>query len=190
VTSNAATRAETAFALGQQAQNQTTNLLLQRLSEEKDLEVRLALIEAISKTASDSSIFAVSEAITSWLSDQIPIIRAEAALAAGRLAQRGFKKMEWSASLSHLLGDADEEVRWGTAYALFRLHSGNPEAPDSLAAGRLTKALDDRSARVRMQAARALGEMKTTSALEPLTNLAQKDSDWRVRQCECSARQF
>ncbi len=179
--SEAATRAEAAFALGQLAQSQSTTLLLQRLTEEKDLEVRLALIEAVSKTANDSALAAVSEQLLSWLNDQIPIVRAEAALAAGRLAQRGLKKMEWSAPLAHLLQDTDEEARWRAAYALMRLHSGSQAPPDSTVTQKLIAVLGDRSARARMQAARTLGVMKNNMALAPLTAAGKSDVDWRVR---------
>jgi peptidylprolyl isomerase len=179
--SDAATRIETAFALGQLAQSQSTILLLQRLAEEKDLEVRLALIEAVSKTANDSALAAVGEQLLGWLNDQIPIVRAEAALAAGRLAQRGLKNMAWIAPLAHLLQDSDEEARWRAAYALMRMHLGSQAPPDSAVVQKLVAVLGDRSARVRMQAARALGVMKAYSALEPLTAAGKNDADWRVR---------
>jgi len=179
--SDAATRAEAAFALGQLAQLQTTHLLLQRYAEEKDLEVRLALIEAVSKTADDSMMAVVSEALLNWFSDQIPIVRAEAALAAARLAHRGFKKMEWNTPLANLLQDKDEEARWRAAYALMRLYAGGQNAPDSVTTQNLIAALKDRSARVRMQAGRALGVMKSAAALQALTETAKNDADWRVR---------
>jgi peptidylprolyl isomerase len=184
----ATTRVEAAFALGQVGQSHACPLLLNRLAEEKDLEVRLALIEAVSKTANDSMLAAVSEALLAWLNDPIPIVRAETALAAARLAHRGLKKMAWSAPLARLLGDADDEVRWRVAYALMRLHSpsssdrgGQETAADSTAARQLITVLGGRSNRVRMQAARTLGAIKTAVALEPLTQAARTDSDWRVR---------
>ncbi len=180
-TADAGTRAEVAFALGQLAQAQTTNALLRHCAGEKDLEVRLALIEAVSKTANDSAITAVNESLRNWFTDPIPIVRAEAALATARLAQRGFKKSEWRAPLANLLNDKDEEARWRAAYALMRLYSGGQITPDSTAAKNLMAALKDRSARVRMQAARALGAMKPVSALEPLAEIAKNDADWRVR---------
>ncbi|MGH7601210.1 MAG: HEAT repeat domain-containing protein, partial [bacterium] len=179
--SDAATRVEVAFALGQLAQSQSTTLLLQHLAEEKDIEVRLALIEAVSKAANDSALAIVSEQLLRWLKDQIPIVRAEAALAVGRLAQRGLKKMEWSAPLAHLLQDTGEEAQWRAAYALMRLHSGSQVPPDSTIAQKLIAALDGRSGRVRMQAARALGVMKNNMALEALTAAGKNDADWRVR---------
>ncbi len=179
--SDAATRVEAAFALGQLAQSQSTTLLLQHLAAEKDLEVRLALIETVSKTANDSALAAVSEQLLGWLDDKIPIVRAEAALAAARLAQRGLKKMAWRAPLAHLLQDTDEEARWCAAYALMRLHFGNQQPPDSTVAQKLIVVLGNRSARVRMQAARALGVMKAKSALAPLTEVGKNDVDWRVR---------
>jgi peptidylprolyl isomerase len=185
---DATTRVEAAFALGQVGQSHACPLLLNRLAEEKDLEVRLALIEAVSKTANDSMLSAVSEALLAWLNDPIPIVRAETALAAARLAHRGLKKMAWSAPLARLLGDADDEVRWRVAYALMRLHSpsssdrgGQETAADSTAARQLITVLGGRSNRVRMQAARTLGAIKTAVALEPLTQAARTDSDWRVR---------
>jgi peptidylprolyl isomerase len=179
--SEAGIRAEAAFALGQLAQPQTINTLLQHYTEEKDLEVRLALIEAVSKTANDSTMNVISDALLKWFTDQIPIGRAEAALSAARLAQRGFKKSEWSAPLANLLDDRDEEVRWRAAYALMRLYSGGQITPDSTATKNLMAALKDRSARVRMQTARAIGAMKSAAALELLTEAGKHDADWRVR---------
>ncbi len=179
--SDAAMRVEAVFALGQVAQPQTTHLLLQRYSQEKDLEVRLALIEAVSKTADDSMMAVVSAALLNWFADQIPIVRAEAALAAARLAHRGFKKIEWSNPLANLLNDKDEEARWRAAYALMRLFIGGQTAPDSTTTKNLIAALEDRSARVRMQAGRALGVMKSAAALEALTDAGKNDADWRVR---------
>ena len=179
--SEAATRTAVAFALGQLARPQTTNTMLRHYAGEKDLEVRLALIEAVSKTANDSTMNVISDALLNWFTDQIPIARAEAALAAARLAQRGFKKMEWGAPLADLLNDKDEEVRWRAAYALMRLYSGGQMKPDSMATKNLIAVLKDRSARVRMQTARALGAMKPAAALEPLTEATKNDADWRVR---------
>jgi peptidylprolyl isomerase len=185
--SDAATRVEAVFALGQLAQPQTTQLLLQHYPQEKDLEARLALIEAVSKTAGDSMMSVVSAALLNWFADPIPIVRAEAALAAARLAHRGFKKMEWRAPLANLLNDKDEEARWHAAYALMRLYTSSQTAPDSTVTLNLITALKDRSARVRMQAARALGVMKSAAALEALTETAKNDADWRVRVNATSA---
>ena len=180
-TSDARIRAEAIFSLGQLAQPRATNELLRHDAEEKDIEVRLALIEAVSKTTNDSTLAAVSEALVNWLNAQIPIVRADAALAAARLAQRGFKKNDWGAPLANLLIDKDEEARWRAAYALMRLYAGGQITPDSLATKNLLAALTDRSARVRMQAARALGAMKVSSTLEALTEIGKNDADWRVR---------
>jgi len=179
--SEAATRTAVAFALGQLARPQTTNTMLQHYAEEKDLEVRLALIEAMSKTANDSTMNVIGDALLNWFTDPIPIVRAEAALATARLAQRGFKKSEWGAPPADLLNDKDEEVRWRAAYALMRLYSGGQMKPDSTAAKNLLAALKDRSARVRMQTARALGAMKSAVALGPLTEAGKNDAEWRVR---------
>lgn len=180
-TAEASIRAEAAFALGQLAPPQITSVLLERYHHEKDLDVRLALIEAVSKTAHDSSLSGVNEAVLEWLDDQIPIVRAEAALATARLAQRGLKTMAWGPPLAHLLNDKDEEARWRAAYALMRLYSGNQKAPDSTTLQSLIAVLNDQSARVRMHAARALGAIKLASALEPLAASGKNDADWRVR---------
>jgi len=179
--SEAATRTAVAFALGQLAQPLTTKTLLRHYAGEKDLEVRLALIEAVSKTANDSTMTIISDALLNWFTDQIPIVRAEVALATARLAHRGFKKSAWGTPLAGLLNDKDEEARWRAAYALMRLYSGGQMKPNSTAAKNLLAALKDRSARVRMQAARALGAMKSAAALEPLTETGKNDADWRVR---------
>jgi cyclophilin family peptidyl-prolyl cis-trans isomerase/HEAT repeat protein len=177
----AATRSETAFALGQLAQSSTTSLLLQRCSLEKDLDARLALIEAVGKTADASSFQAVNAALVNWFAEQSPLVRAEAALAAARLAQRGFKQTGWSAALADLVSDKNEEVRWRAAYAVMRLYAGGSASIDSTAANKLIAALKDRSPSVRMQTARALGAMKTAMALEALTAAGKNDADWRVR---------
>jgi len=179
--SDAGIRAEAAFALGQLAQPQTTRILLRRYVDENDLEVRLALIEAASKTAGDSISAPFNESLLSWLADPIPIVRAEATLAAARLAHRGFRKSEWGAPLAGLLKDKDEEVRWRSAYALMRLYAGGQIAPDSTATKNLLAALKERSARGRMQAARALGAMKQHAAGEALAEAGRHDADWRVR---------
>lgn len=178
--SSAALRAEAAFALDQLA-SPTTEVLLQHYREEKDLEVRLALIEAVSKTANDSSLTLLNAMLLQWLADPTPIVRADAALAAARLAQRRLGKAEWRTPLANLLNDKDEEARWRAAYALQRLYAGGQIAPDSLSVLNLLTALTERSARVRMQAARALGAMKVASTVQALTECANNDADWRVR---------
>lgn len=180
-TSDAGLRAEAAFALGQLAHPRATPELLRQAAEEKDLDVRLALIEAVSKTANDSTLGLVNAALGNWLSAPVPIVRAEAALAAARLAQRGFKKNDWVAPLANLLIDKDEEARWRAAYALLRLYAGGQIPPDSLATKNLLVAFSDRSARVRLQAARALGALKVSSTLAALAEAGKNDADWRVR---------
>jgi cyclophilin family peptidyl-prolyl cis-trans isomerase/HEAT repeat protein len=62
-----------------------------------------------------------------------------------------------------------------------RLHAGSQASPDFAAAQNLIAALKDRSSRVRMQAARALGVMKPPLALQALTEAGENDADWRVR---------
>ncbi len=169
-----AVRVEAAFALGQLAQPNTAGVLLKFLSDEKDLEVRLHLIEALGKVASDSSLNEIDSVLVALMSDDIPIIRAEAALAVGRLAHRRFSRPSWSAILTDLLQDDNEEVRWRSAYALFRL-------ADAATVSALEKALHDRSPRVQMQAARALGVVNDRRAVPALRQLASTDPDWRVR---------
>lgn len=173
-------RVEAAFALGQLAQPFTHKALLKALAEEKDLEVRLTLIEALSKVASDSLPATTDSTLARQLDDDIPIVRAEAALALARLAQRNLKRGHWSAKLAALLQDKGEEVRWRSAYALMRL-------ADSTTATALTNALTDRSARVRMQAARALGAMPGHDSFAVFKQVAHNDADWRVRVNAASA---
>ncbi len=167
-------RVEAAFALGQLAVPSTYEAILKLLSEEKDLEVRLTLIEALSKVTVDSLPPSSDSTFLALLDDDIPIVRAEAALALGRLAHRNIKLAHWSPKLTPLLQDKGEEVRWRAAYALMRL-------ADSSSATALRSALDDRSARVRMQAARALNGMDDAAALPALAKTASADGDWRVR---------
>lgn len=175
-----AVRVEAAFALGQLAQPNTAGVLLQFLSDEKDLEVRLHLIEALGKVASDSSLDKIDSTLVALMADDIPIIRAEAALTVGRLAHRRFSRPSWSATLTALLQDDNEEVRWRSAYALFRL-------ADAASSPALEKALHDRSPRVQMQAARALGMVNDRQAVPALRQLASTDPDWRVRVNATSA---
>jgi len=171
---NPAVRVEAAFALGQLAQANTANVVLAFLTTEKDLEVRLHLLEALGKIASDSSISRIDSTLQQLLQDDIPIMRAEAALTIGRLAHRRFSRPGWGAKLTALLTDDSEEVRWRAAYALFRL-------ADAATAPALEQALQDRSARVQMQAARALGVINAQQAIPSLSRLAHHDPDWRVR---------
>ncbi|MGH7492753.1 MAG: HEAT repeat domain-containing protein [bacterium] len=172
--SNPALRSEAAFALGQIADPAATKVILKNLGDEKDLEVRLALIEALSKVAKDSLLPAIDSTLSRQLDEDIPIVRAETALALGRLAHRGLQGEGWGTKLAFLLNDETEEVRWRAAYALMRL------AEPATAPG-LRNALRDRSPRVRMQAARALAELRDPAAWETLALLAHTDQDWRVR---------
>ncbi len=167
-------RIEAAFALGQLAVPATHKAIIKLLAEEKDLEVRLTLIEALSKVTLDSLPPETDSTLVRELEDDIPIVRAETALALGRLAQRNLKRSLWSEKLAALLQDKGEEVRWRAAYALMRL-------ADSASAPALMNALQDRSARVRMQAARALGAMPALAAWAALQQAANTDADWRVR---------
>ncbi|MEK7728175.1 MAG: HEAT repeat domain-containing protein, partial [candidate division KSB1 bacterium] len=167
-------RVEAAFALGQLALPATNKAIIKLLAEEKDLEVRLTLIEALSKVTLDSLPPETDSTLVRQLDDDIPIVRAETALALARLGQRNLKRPRWSAQLSALLQDKGEEVRWRSAYALLRL-------ADSTTVPALSAALTDRSARVRMQAARALGVLSAHTALAALKQAAHGDADWRVR---------
>lgn len=167
-------RVEAAFALGQLALPSTNKALIKLFAEEKDLEVRLTLIEALSKVTRDSLPPETDSIIVLQLDDDIPIVRAEAALALGRMAQRNLKRPQWSEKLSALLQDKGEEVRWRAAYALLRI-------ADSTTAPALAQALQDRSARVRMQATRALGVLAAHTPHAALQQVAQHDADWRVR---------
>ncbi|MDZ7265750.1 MAG: HEAT repeat domain-containing protein [candidate division KSB1 bacterium] len=171
---NPTVRVEAAFALGQLAQANTASVVLAFLATEKDLEVRLHLLEALGKVASDSSLRRIDSTLVHLLQDDIPIMRAEAALTIARLAHRRFSQPGWGAKLTALLQDDSEEVRWRCAYALFRL-------ADAATAPALEQALQDRSSRVQMQAARALGVINDQKAILPLSQLARHDPDWRVR---------
>jgi cyclophilin family peptidyl-prolyl cis-trans isomerase/HEAT repeat protein len=167
-------RVEAAFALGQLALPATNKTIIKLFAEEKDLEVRLTLLEALSKVTRDSLPPETDSTLARQLEDDIPIVRAEAASALGRLAQRKLKRPQWRPKLAALLQDQAEEARWRAAYALMRLE-------DSSAAPALLVALQDRSARVRVQAARALGVLTSRTAHAPLKQAAHHDGDWRVR---------
>ncbi len=90
--------------------------------------------------------------------------RSQAARALGEI-----KNPETAPALMELLRDADGTVRESVVLALWRI--GGPEAATGL-----TQALEDADGLIRSRAARALGEINAEQAVEPLLQLAEKDS--------------
>ncbi|RMF62784.1 MAG: hypothetical protein D6743_11695, partial [Calditrichaeota bacterium] len=101
-------------------------------------------------------------------------IRAEAALSVGRMALRNLTDSSVTAALTRLLSDRNAEVRWRAAYALMRIGK-------NLNVKALRRAVRDKDARVRMQAIRALGNLRDYAALDDLGRILNTDPDWRVR---------
>jgi HEAT repeat protein len=81
--------------------------------------------------------------------------------------------------LSALLTDADPEVRGGAAWALG--HTDGGEAARTAAAA-VARVANDREARVRRAAARALGRLEDRESIPLLTRLLSSDADAGVRQ--------
>ncbi|MDQ7051391.1 MAG: HEAT repeat domain-containing protein [candidate division KSB1 bacterium] len=167
---DAALRVEAVFALGQLGTSAAIRALHERWPMEKDAEVRQTLIQALGKIGSTESLDLLHDA----LRDPLPIIRGEAAVALGIMGYRKVPLPSQAAVLALLLEETLPEVRWRAMFALMRL-------ADTSAAALMIKGLEDVDARVRMNAARGLGNIRATLAVEPLTRVAQNDPDWRVR---------
>ena len=168
--SDAALRVEAVFALGQLGTAKAVRALHERWRREKDVEVRQALIQALGKIGGTESLAVLHEA----LRDPLPLLRGEAAVALGIMGYRKLPLPSQAAELAPLLQETLPEVRWRAMYALMRLS-------DSSAVQWMISGLRDVDARVRMNAARALGNIRATAAVDSLTPVAQTDPDWRVR---------
>lgn len=172
-------RETAAFALGQigmyfkqqgdTAANACEKFLASALGNENDPTVREAILDALGKAGTRTSI----SLLLSVTRGSDPKLRAAAIQSIGLLAYWKCADSTISVELSEMLADADASVRWKTAYALFRLK--NPAT-----AGLLTEALSDPEPLVRIYAARALAEFNDPSALPRLAEQLN-DPDWRVQ---------
>ena len=163
-------RVEAVFALGQLGTSRSQDALMELYERERDLEVRLAIIEALGKMG-DLKAWPLLRQV---LEEKVPALRAEAALSVGRLAYRKIIPKDAVSALLPLRRDPVAEIRWRVMYALMRL-------ADSTTASVMQEGLKDRDARVRMQAARGLGVIRAGEAVEALEAAARTDPDWRVR---------
>jgi cyclophilin family peptidyl-prolyl cis-trans isomerase/HEAT repeat protein len=163
-------RLEAAFALGQMADSLAEDSLIAHLNSEEILDVKIRIIEALGKIGTEKSfpvlfpLFRAKEAK----------LRAEAALAVGRMALRNLTNKALTDSLAALLKDPKSEVRWKACYSLSQVGKDlNPKM--------LQSATEDNDPRVRMHAVKALGKLKNLLMLETLGRVVRADSDWRVR---------
>jgi cyclophilin family peptidyl-prolyl cis-trans isomerase/HEAT repeat protein len=163
-------RIETAFALGQLGQKSAEKPLIDVLYTQEILEVKLRAIEALGKIGSERSI----PVLINLMKNPNSVLRAEAALSAGRMALRHFTHPSLSEALAHCLGDQNSEVRWKACYALMRIGK-------EINFDKLRQALGDSDARVRMYAVQALGNAQDAAALEAFGKILANDRDWRVQ---------
>jgi len=160
--------AAAAWTMGQLAPLSTSNApegFINSLYRDTSSETRRNIMDALSHIQSPDVVDFMQ---MFGLTDGNPVVRGAAALALGTLGNSRYIR-----ELSRLLRDPDVEVRWRTAWALWRLKD-----PASKASAE--NVLRDADPRVRMFAARALGEMGDETSADSLAPLLE-DSDWRVR---------
>lgn len=163
-------RMHAAFALGQLGKPDAEDALIRGLADKELSKVKARILEALGKVGTGSSFPALIKHLKSNKSE----LRGEAALSIGRMALRNLTDKAATDSLTLLLSDRDNEVRWKACYSLMRIGK-------ELNGERLTHAVFDSDPRVRMYAVRALGRTKEPIALEPLGKIISNDPDWRVR---------
>jgi len=165
-------RREAAFSLGQLGTAKAQAALLQRWRLEKQPGVQQAIVEALGKIGDAHVVPILRQALAS----DNPQVQGAAALAIARLANRDIALLPvgLSPDLGVLLRAPSADLRWRAAYALMRL-------ADSNSADLQLSALRDPDPRVRLFAARGLGELHTTFSIDTLGPLAHGDPDWRVR---------
>ncbi len=163
-------RIESAFALGQIGSQNAETPLIERLKTKEMARVKTRIIEALGKIGRERTVPVLLRLFASHVHE----LRAEAALAVGRMALRDFRHRALTDSVSRLLKDSDVEVRWRAAYSLMRIG-------ENLAPNLLVTATEDNDSRVRMYALQALANLRDYAFLEPLGEALQRDRDWRVR---------
>ncbi|MFQ5822626.1 MAG: HEAT repeat domain-containing protein [bacterium] len=163
-------RLETAFALGQLGSSEAEEPLIQRLNTKEALDVKIRILEALGKIGTDKTFPVLIKLFEA--SDEN--LRSEAALSVGRMALRNLINKSVTDSLTLLLEDENDQVRWKACYSLMQIAKDlNSES--------LLKAAKDKDARVRMFAVQAMGKLKELSTLETLGRILRRDPDWRVR---------
>lgn len=163
-------RLEAAFALGQLGQSSAEQNLIDALHSKEIIEVKARVVEALGKIGAERSIPVLAE----LMKDENSVLRAEAALSAGRMALRSVTHPDLTAALTQRLRDPSAEVRWKASYSLMRIGEGLPLE-------QLRQAVDDADARVRLYAAQALANAHDPAILETLGKMIKSDPDWRVR---------
>ena len=135
------------------------------------------IIEALGKTGSERSF----ELLRHTLNDTSTSVSKESSLACARLALRNLMGQKTYPELIQNLQHPNPEVRWSGMYALMRIH-------DKKTAVSIVPFLKDSDERVRMDAARALGQMKLEpgdtnykKTIQALIVTAFNDADWKVR---------
>ena len=158
-------RVQAAFALGQMWDEESESHLLSAVEKEKNPQVMAMLIEALGKVGGQKTmaIFAKWLAKDQWEKD--------VAYASGLLAYRGVLSSDLIRKLIHT-AQHSKEARIHVSYALMR-------AKEPRSANYLIQLLYDKNADCRMNAARALGYLKTNAAL-PHLQLVLYDRDARV----------
>jgi cyclophilin family peptidyl-prolyl cis-trans isomerase/HEAT repeat protein len=179
-------RQEAYFALGQLGYGTTSRrvwagarrILVERFGSETSVKHRVAVVDALGK-AGDGECFPL---IKRGLADPEEQVAGAAALAASRLALRGFTGDTLNAALTHALTHSSTDVRWKAVCAFMRIR-------DPRYGVNVLPLLNDPDERVRMDAARALGAMSLKASAEPrlkdiqnaLIERATSDTSWQVR---------
>lgn len=163
-------RIETAFALGQIGATQAEPFLIKELENKDQNSVKTRILEALGKLGTEKTVPVLIKHFKSYEAE----LRAEAALSAARMALRKLIFPALTDSVTKLLSDSDDKVRWKAAYSLMRIKENlNPKA--------LLIALQDKNPLVRMYAVEALGNLENYTFLEALGTTLKHDKDWRVR---------
>jgi cyclophilin family peptidyl-prolyl cis-trans isomerase/HEAT repeat protein len=167
---NHTVRAAAAFTLGQLGDPGAEPVLIQNLYKDSNPDSRKRLVEALGRIGTTASIVALRQSMR----DPKVSIRAEAALALGRLQSRGVAD-SLDQFIVPALFDVDANVRWRACYALQAADAGTKHRMD------LLQALGDPDARVRIFAIRAFTDSSDYTILEPMAKALNSDADWRVR---------
>jgi cyclophilin family peptidyl-prolyl cis-trans isomerase/HEAT repeat protein len=164
-------RSEAAFALGQTGTLKSFEALIEALSTEKSEPVLREIIEGCGKTSTKENALKLVKQTESGLNDDFAWLYY-------RLGLRGLADSSVVArSITFLDSTETLETRTGAAHFFAR---GPKEI--SLAETELQKAaLTDQSPFVRMAAALALRKINSSSSLNALKTIIDKDEDYRVR---------
>jgi len=158
-------RLETAFALGQIGGTEAMLLITTNLDNEKSIDVRCSMIEALGKIGDPVAVATVLH----YFNDPDPRIRHSSAFAMSRMPEHN-----QTGALVELSRDDIEDVRWMAVFAMMR-------TGDSTAFGRLRWCLKDSSALVRQFAARAIGALGDSTGLDQLTERLRREKSNLVK---------